>query len=172
MVLYDLQLFNSTAILLGIGMLSEPLAFAYAGWVMGTVLIIFYGFITCYTCVAVTLPAYCLQSLLLQSQDPCAYNRSRSNPQNVCGHRTESLWSTVDCVYWYSILSRSLCRKGCPLCTVWSHLCYLHTYSVVLVTLYGDSMHLVMPGFSSNQYKFLGLLMQVQIPSFISYILQ
>jgi vesicular inhibitory amino acid transporter len=30
-------------------MLSEPLAFSYAGWVGGTVLIIFYGFITCYT---------------------------------------------------------------------------------------------------------------------------
>lgn len=43
------QLFNSIAILLGIGMLSEPLAFAYAGWIGGTILIIFYGFITCYT---------------------------------------------------------------------------------------------------------------------------
>lgn len=30
-------------------MLSEPLAFAYAGWMMGTGLIIFFGFITCYT---------------------------------------------------------------------------------------------------------------------------
>ena len=43
------QLFNAIAILLGIGMLSEPLAFAYAGWIGGTCLIIFYGYITCYT---------------------------------------------------------------------------------------------------------------------------
>ena len=37
--------------LLGIGMLSEPLAFSYAGWIGGTGLMIFYGFLTCYTCV-------------------------------------------------------------------------------------------------------------------------
>lgn len=30
-------------------MLSEPLAFSYAGWGAGTVLIVFYGFISCYT---------------------------------------------------------------------------------------------------------------------------
>lgn len=49
LILGYFQLFNSIAILLGIGMLSEPLAFAYAGWICGTLLIIFYGFITCYT---------------------------------------------------------------------------------------------------------------------------
>lgn len=48
-ILAGFQLFNSIAILLGIGMLSEPLAFAYAGWVAGTLLIISYGFIACYT---------------------------------------------------------------------------------------------------------------------------
>ncbi|KAF8605185.1 hypothetical protein BDV93DRAFT_439599 [Ceratobasidium sp. AG-I] len=42
-------LFNAIAILLGVGMLSEPLAFAYAGWIGGFVLIVFYGFLTCYT---------------------------------------------------------------------------------------------------------------------------
>ncbi|KAF7978865.1 hypothetical protein HWV62_44343 [Athelia sp. TMB] len=46
---YGQTLFNSIAILLGIGMLSEPLAYAYAGWGGGTILIVFYGFITCYT---------------------------------------------------------------------------------------------------------------------------
>lgn len=44
-----LQLFNSIAILLGIGMLSEPLAFSYAGWIAGTILIFLYGALTCYT---------------------------------------------------------------------------------------------------------------------------
>ena len=42
-------LFNSIAILLGIGMLSEPLAFHYAGWIGGTILNVMYGAITCYT---------------------------------------------------------------------------------------------------------------------------
>ncbi|QRV90697.1 Transmembrane amino acid transporter protein [Ceratobasidium sp. AG-Ba] len=42
-------LFNAIAILLGVGMLSEPLAFAYAGWIGGFLLITFYGFLTCYT---------------------------------------------------------------------------------------------------------------------------
>ncbi|KZP12050.1 hypothetical protein FIBSPDRAFT_870672 [Athelia psychrophila] len=46
---YGQTLFNAIAILLGIGMLSEPLAYAYAGWIGGTLLIIFYGCITCYT---------------------------------------------------------------------------------------------------------------------------
>ncbi|KAF9240943.1 transmembrane amino acid transporter protein-domain-containing protein [Melanogaster broomeanus] len=46
---YGQTLFNCIAVLLGIGMLSEPLAFAYAGWFWGTVLIIFFGIITCYT---------------------------------------------------------------------------------------------------------------------------
>jgi vesicular inhibitory amino acid transporter len=44
-------LFNSIAILLGIGMLSEPLAFAYAGWIGGTFLVVSYGLVTCYTSV-------------------------------------------------------------------------------------------------------------------------
>ena len=44
-----IKLFNSIAMLLGIGMLSEPLAFAYAGWGCGTLLLIFYGFLTCHT---------------------------------------------------------------------------------------------------------------------------
>ncbi|KIJ21597.1 hypothetical protein PAXINDRAFT_5758 [Paxillus involutus ATCC 200175] len=46
---YGQTLFNCIAVLLGIGMLSEPLAFAYAGWFWGTVLIIFFGVVTCYT---------------------------------------------------------------------------------------------------------------------------
>lgn len=42
-------LFNSIATLLGIGMLSEPLAFSYAGWGCGTLLLILYAWLTCYT---------------------------------------------------------------------------------------------------------------------------
>ncbi|KAH7883747.1 transmembrane amino acid transporter protein-domain-containing protein [Phlebopus sp. FC_14] len=46
---YGQTLFNCIAVLLGIGMLSEPLAFAYAGWFWGTILIVFFGIVTCYT---------------------------------------------------------------------------------------------------------------------------
>ncbi|KAF8507056.1 amino acid transporter [Russula emetica] len=46
---FSQTLFNATALLLGIGMLSEPLAFSYAGWICGTLLIVLYGMITCYT---------------------------------------------------------------------------------------------------------------------------
>ncbi|KAG2368254.1 transmembrane amino acid transporter protein-domain-containing protein [Suillus spraguei] len=46
---YGQTLFNSIAILMGMGLLSEPLAFAYAGWIGGTVLIVFMGFVNCYT---------------------------------------------------------------------------------------------------------------------------
>jgi hypothetical protein len=52
---YGQTLFNTTAILLGIGMLSEPLAFALSGWIGGTCLIIFYGAISCYSCVAISI---------------------------------------------------------------------------------------------------------------------
>ncbi|KAJ1311803.1 hypothetical protein OPQ81_010268 [Rhizoctonia solani] len=46
---YGQTLFNAIAVLLGVGMLSEPLAFAYAGWIGGFFLITFYGVLTCYT---------------------------------------------------------------------------------------------------------------------------
>ncbi|KAG0694580.1 transmembrane amino acid transporter protein-domain-containing protein [Suillus ampliporus] len=59
---YEQTLLNSLAILLGIGMLSEPLAFAYAGWIGGTALVIFLGFLNCYT-------AKILAGILLG--DPC-----------------------------------------------------------------------------------------------------
>ena len=43
------QLFNAIAVLVGIGLLSLPLAFAYAGWIGGTILLFGFAFITCYT---------------------------------------------------------------------------------------------------------------------------
>ena len=48
-LIIHMKLFNSIAILLGFGMLAEPLAFALSGWIGGSILIIFYGIITCYT---------------------------------------------------------------------------------------------------------------------------
>ncbi|KAL1412488.1 hypothetical protein Q8F55_000233 [Vanrija albida] len=42
-------LFNAVAVLVGIGLLSMPLAFSYAGWIWGTVMIIGFTWITCHT---------------------------------------------------------------------------------------------------------------------------
>ena len=42
-------LFNAIAVLVGIGVLAEPLAFAYTGWIMGSILLVTFGFITNYT---------------------------------------------------------------------------------------------------------------------------
>ena len=47
-VLRFLKLFNSIAVLLGLGILSEPFAFAAAGWVGGVLITIGYGFVACY----------------------------------------------------------------------------------------------------------------------------
>lgn len=47
--LFYLQLFNATAVLVGIGLLSLPLAFAYAGWIGGTIMLLGFGWLTCYT---------------------------------------------------------------------------------------------------------------------------
>ncbi|WVF67802.1 hypothetical protein IAT40_002563 [Kwoniella sp. CBS 6097] len=42
-------LFNATAVLVGIGLLSLPLAFAYAGWIGGTLMLLGFGWLTCHT---------------------------------------------------------------------------------------------------------------------------
>ncbi|GAA99963.1 hypothetical protein E5Q_06666 [Mixia osmundae IAM 14324] len=43
------SLFNSINVLIGVGILAEPLAFAYAGWIGGTILLLFCGLITNYS---------------------------------------------------------------------------------------------------------------------------
>lgn len=61
---YGQTLFNSIAILVGVGMLSEPFAFALSGWIGGTCLIIFYGAIGCYTCAVICVRSLCLTDSL------------------------------------------------------------------------------------------------------------
>ncbi|KAK7465722.1 hypothetical protein VKT23_005693 [Stygiomarasmius scandens] len=119
-------LFNSIAILLGIGMLSEPLAFSYAGWITGTFLIIIYGFISCYT-------AKLLARIIMA--DP----RLRSYAD--VGRKAFGPRSTV-------IISVMFCLE-------------LFAVSVILVTLYADSLHAIMPQYSSDTYKVWGLLLLI-----------
>ncbi|KAJ7468733.1 transmembrane amino acid transporter protein-domain-containing protein [Mycena latifolia] len=119
-------LFNSIAILLGIGMLSEPLAFAYAGWGMGFVLIIFYGFISCYT-------AKILAGIILS--DP----RLRSYAD--IGRKAFGPQSTL-------VISILFCLE-------------LFAVSVILVTLYADSLHSLIPRYSSDTYKLWGIFILI-----------
>ncbi|KLT40369.1 hypothetical protein CC85DRAFT_297557 [Cutaneotrichosporon oleaginosum] len=42
-------LFNSIGVLIGIGLLSMPLAFSYAGWIGGSIMVIAFSAITCHT---------------------------------------------------------------------------------------------------------------------------
>ncbi|KAF9535855.1 transmembrane amino acid transporter protein-domain-containing protein, partial [Crepidotus variabilis] len=131
-------LFNSIAILAGIGMLSEPLAFAYAGWGVGTVLIVSYGFIACYT-------AKILAKVILS--DP------RIRSYSDIGRKAFGPVATP-------MISFMFCLE-------------LFAVSVVLITLYGDSLHSLMPENSSNFYKAWGtviLIPMVFLPlSLLSY---
>ncbi|KAF5382924.1 hypothetical protein D9757_006378 [Collybiopsis confluens] len=109
-------LFNSIAILLGIGMLSEPLAFAYAGWITGTILII--------------LAKLLARVILTDPRLLSCFALSFSRLGKFTFVRLQGIWND-------------------------------DVNSVVLVTLYADSLHAIIPGISSDSYKFWGLILLV-----------
>ncbi|PFH54636.1 hypothetical protein AMATHDRAFT_134903 [Amanita thiersii Skay4041] len=119
-------LFNATAILLGIGLLSEPLAFSYAGWTAGTILIIFYAFIASYT-------AKILARVIVA--DP------RMKTYSDIGRKAFGPRS-------YVIISFLFCLE-------------LFGVSVVLVTLYADSLHAIFPQYPSTTYKIMGCILLI-----------
>ncbi|KAG2350551.1 hypothetical protein BDR05DRAFT_954654 [Suillus weaverae] len=125
---YGQTLFNSIAILLGVGMLSEPLAFAYAGWIGGTALIVFMGFLNCYT-------AKILAGIILE--DP----RLRSYAdigRKAFGPKSTALTTIMFCLELFAV-------------------------SVAFVTLAADSMHEVMPAYSSNTFKIASIVVLVPL---------
>ncbi|KIK47352.1 hypothetical protein CY34DRAFT_21508 [Suillus luteus UH-Slu-Lm8-n1] len=125
---YGQTLFNSIAILLGIGILSEPLAFAYAGWIGGTALIVFMGFLNCYT-------AKILAGIILE--DP----RLRSYAdigRKAFGPKSTALTTIMFCLELFAV-------------------------SVAFVTLAADSMHEVMPAYSSNTFKIASIVVLVPL---------
>ncbi|KAH9175410.1 transmembrane amino acid transporter protein-domain-containing protein [Lactarius sanguifluus] len=132
------QLFNATALMVGIGMLSEPLAFSYAGWIGGTLIIASYGFVTCYT-------AKFLASIVIS--DSCVRSYADIG-QRAFGARSVPFVNFLFCFETLSV-------------------------GVVLVTLYADSLSAIVPAFSSNTYKLLGLFILTPaafLPlSFLSY---
>ncbi len=106
------QLFNSIAILLGFGMLSEPLAFSYAGWVGGTMLIISYGLITCYSygffacrifALYLTLTFHSAKILAhIMLEDPSI--RTYADIGNKAfGHRSRFLTSALFCLELFAV---------------------------------------------------------------------
>ncbi|KAH9004396.1 transmembrane amino acid transporter protein-domain-containing protein [Lactarius hatsudake] len=117
-------LFNATALMVGIGMLSEPLAFSYAGWIGGTLIIASYGFVTCYT-------AKFLASIVVSDSSVRSY---ADIGQRAFGARSVPFVNFLFCFETFSV-------------------------GVVLVTLYADSLSAIVPAFSSNAYKLLGLFM-------------
>ncbi|KAI0053292.1 hypothetical protein FA95DRAFT_1552343 [Auriscalpium vulgare] len=107
-------------------MLSEPLAFSYAGWIAGTALIIFYGFITCYTAKFLAR---------VTTSDP----RIRSYAdigRKAFGPKSMPFVTFMFCVEIFSV-------------------------SVILVTLYADSLNAVVPAYSPNAYKIMGLVVLI-----------
>lgn len=125
---YGQTLFNSIAILLGIGILSEPLAFAYAGWIGGTALIVFMGFLNCYT-------AKILAGIILE--DP----RLRSYAdigRKAFGPKSTALTTIMFCLELFAV-------------------------SVAFVTLAADSMHEVLPAYSSNTFKIASIVVLVPL---------
>ncbi|KAI8995550.1 transmembrane amino acid transporter protein-domain-containing protein, partial [Trametes punicea] len=131
-------LLNAVAVLFGIGMLSEPLAFAYAGWIGGAILIISYGYISCYT-------AKVLAHIVLEDPNIRSY---ADIGRKAFGPRSSPLISAI---------------FGLELFTV----------CVALVTLYADSLYAVIPTYSADTYKLLGLVIlipAVMLPlSILSY---
>ncbi|KAJ2918943.1 hypothetical protein MD484_g1378, partial [Candolleomyces efflorescens] len=123
---YGQTLFNSIAILLGIGMLSEPLAFAYSGWIMGSVITIVYAYISCYT-------AKILARMILS--DPRLRSYSDIG-RKAFGPRATLFISLMFCLELFAV-------------------------TVILVTLYGDSIHTILPYASADTYKLCVLVVLI-----------
>ena len=124
-------------------MLSEPFAFSLSGWIGGTCLLIFYGAISCYTFVPIPISSI-LYSLPLSSHSAkilakIILSDSRLRTYADVGRKAFGPKSS-------SFISFLFCLE-------------LFTVSVVFVTLAADSMHSVVPYFSSNTYKLTGFFM-------------
>ncbi|KAK2461784.1 hypothetical protein APHAL10511_006247 [Amanita phalloides] len=120
------SLFNTTAILLGIGVLSEPLAFAYTGWIAGTALLIFYALTSCYT--AKILAQFIFSDPRLRTYADIA--------RMAFGPRSHIVISLLFCLELFAV-------------------------TVLLVTIYGDSLHAIFPQYPSNTYKAVGAVILI-----------
>ena len=160
------QLFNSLAILFGIGILSEPLAFSYAGWVGGTCLLIFYGWLTCYTYVSISRTPAIRQYADVLSAQQCK-NPGEDHPrgpyrQILHADRCQSVWPKWQCIVLFSVLSRVVHYQVSRALFIDLDPLADCACSVVLVTIFSDSFHELVPVYSPDQYKLLGFFLCVQ----------
>nr|GAT49762.1 predicted protein [Mycena chlorophos] len=124
--------FNCLSMLIGIGLLSCPLAFALSGWTMATTLILGYAYISCRS-------AKVLGRIVLADPDMRCYS---DVAKKAFGPRSSPVLSALFCVE-------------------------LFTVSVLLVTLYADSLHSIYPRLSPQAYK-LGSLVFLLPTAFLS----
>ena len=164
---FKFKLFNSIATLLGVGMLAEPLAFSYTGWGCGTLLLVFYGFLTCYTQVfpsggqvLVDRAEYSAKILARFIIADPAVRTYADIGRKAFGKKSMNFISLLFCLE-------------------------LFTIAVALVTLYGDSLgeflsstpsnaqltgstETVAPAYPANFYKILGLIVFVALAVIIN----
>jgi vesicular inhibitory amino acid transporter len=104
-------------------MLSEPLAFAYAGWIGGTALLVFMGFLNCYTSVELALFNYVLPLTTYNSAKILARiiledSRLRSYAdigRKAFGPKSTGLTTIMFCLELFAV------RSACFLNEAWSH---------------------------------------------------
>jgi vesicular inhibitory amino acid transporter len=137
-------------------MLAMPLGLAFAGWGMGIALIIFYGSISCYT-YAPTLDAFTSHSRASQCQNTGRNNFVGSASTILRRHWTESLWATLHSCHQHTLLPGIVRGQVRPqIGPVYRNSLIV---SVILVTLYADSLNSLIPQYSSNTYKLWGIFM-------------
>ncbi|KAJ7102221.1 transmembrane amino acid transporter protein-domain-containing protein [Mycena belliarum] len=125
--------------LVGIGLLAVPLAFAHAGWVLGAFLIFSYGSISCYTYV---LELFAWSGSYMVSSAKILGRIILSDPSLRCytdvGRKAFGPWATP-------MISIMFCLE-------------LFAVSVLLMTLYADSLHSLLPHISAYTYKLWSLV--------------
>lgn len=94
-------------------MLAEPLAFAYAGWIGGTFLIVFYGLITCYTYVPHRFPGdLFMDTELIPNSAKILAHLMIDDPQlrtyadignKAFGHRSRFFVSSLFCLELFAV---------------------------------------------------------------------
>lgn len=136
---FSQTLFNTSNVLLGVGILAEPVAFAHAGWIAGTLVLLYCGLITNYTAKILARilrdhPQLCVLSLFMTLRNHSLYLNSDSYADigaYAFGQRTRVIISILFCLELFAV-------------------------SVALVVLFGDSASALVPRLTTNEFKIVG----------------
>lgn len=133
-------------VLIGVGLLADPLAFADAGWVFGCILLLFCCLVTNCTCSVLRLfLESCAQRLILSATDTAKMLAAMMRQD-----RTSATYADV-LIHAYGSWTRP--------CIYALFLIELVTFSVATVTLFADSMSSLFPKFSPFFFKLLAYVM-------------